>query len=203
MKIRGYEVEIRAIAAHKLESELGVEGRFSGSVDSRGFGRYVPAGTRDAIYPKLPASLDTIHTRTDVPIRIFSREGAELYDSRSDTRTPGAVLEQAREARLTNPAITRGLRDGWREQVEWHRDLPRTLPGNPRVNADTRENLLTQRLTERVVERVEDTALQATDVDHVTRIRPTRIRAGSALGIAGLALREWCGRRPLTDHARR
>jgi Zeta toxin len=116
LQARGYDVEVRAIAAHRLESELGVDARFGQSLDENGFGRHVPEAARDAIYSKLPGSLDTIHAQADAPIRLFSREGAELYDSRTDTRLPGVALEEAREARLKDPNITRGLRDGWKEQ---------------------------------------------------------------------------------------
>lgn len=75
LQAKGYEVEVRAIASHKLESEHGVDERFSKKLDLDGYGRHVPEGARDAIYGKVPASLDTIHAQTDVPIRIFNREG--------------------------------------------------------------------------------------------------------------------------------
>ncbi|MFA0925303.1 zeta toxin family protein, partial [Xanthomonas fragariae] len=71
LQARGYDVEVRAMAAHKLESEHGVDERFSTSLDRRGYGRYVPAGAREAIYTKLPISLDTVHAQTSAPIRIF------------------------------------------------------------------------------------------------------------------------------------
>lgn len=90
LQSKGYEVEVRAIAAHRLESELGVDRRFTDKLDAEGFGRHVPEGARDAIYDKLPASLDTVHAQTDAPIRIFNREGVELYDSRTSTQLPGA-----------------------------------------------------------------------------------------------------------------
>ncbi|WP_236621836.1 zeta toxin family protein, partial [Luteimonas huabeiensis] len=74
--------------------------RFSRGLNADGHGRYVPASVRDHVYDKLPSSLDTIHARTDVPIRLFDREGTQLYDSRIDARSPGAALEEARDARL-------------------------------------------------------------------------------------------------------
>ncbi len=188
LQTKGYDVEVRAVASSKLESELGVDQRFSDKLEAEAYGRHVPEGARDAIYGKLPASLDTIHAQTDAPIRIFNREGIELYDSRIDQRAPGRVLEEAREARLKDPEITRGLRDGWKEQQAWHRDLPETLPNNPKLDPMTRENLLAERSANHVAESVERTAREAIEVDHVTRVHPARIRAGSALGIAGLAL---------------
>ena len=67
----------------------GVNERFADSLDRKGHGRYVPAEARDASYAKLPRSLDTIHADTGVRVRLFDREGAELYDSRTDPRPPG------------------------------------------------------------------------------------------------------------------
>lgn len=188
LQSKGYTVEVRAIASPKLESELGVDVRYSRDLDSKGNGRYVPAGARDAIYEKLPNSLDMVHERTDVQIRIFNREGKELYDSHTSPKLPGAALQEAREARLKDPALTRQLRDGWQEQQAWHRDLPQTLSHNDKVARPTRENLLTERSEAQVVEGLERQARQMVDIDHAVRIRPTRIRAGGALGIAGLAL---------------
>nr|WP_235578081.1 zeta toxin family protein [Pseudoxanthomonas sp. Root630] len=187
MQAKGYEVEIRVVASPKLESELGVDKRFAEKLDDEGYGRHVPEGARDATYDKLPGSLDLIHARTDVRIRIFNREGVELYDSRTDPRPPGLALQEARDARLKDPAITHKLRDGWREQQAWHRDLPQALP-NDKIDPRTRDNLLVERSNNHVVDGVDRAARQAVDVDHVIRIRPTRIRAGSTLGIAGLAL---------------
>ena len=114
LQAKSYEVEVRAIVSPKLESELGVDGRFTREIDKKGTGRYVPEGAREAIYDKLPNSLNTVHAQSDVPIRIFNREGTELYDSRTDPRPPGQALEEARSSRRKDPTITQGLREGWR-----------------------------------------------------------------------------------------
>lgn len=188
LKAKGYEIEVRAIATSKLESELGVDRRFTQRVDAEGYGRHVPEGARDAIYGKLPTSLDTVRANTDVPIRIFNREGVELYDSRTDTRAPSAALESARDTRLRDPNITHTLRDEWAEQQRWHRELPETLPSNGKVDPQARENLLAQRRELHVEDSVDRLAREAADVDHVTRVRPARLRAAGALGVAGLAL---------------
>jgi predicted ABC-type ATPase len=193
LKAKGYDVEVRAIATSKIESELGVDRRFTQRLDVEGFGRHVPEGARDAIYGKLPTSLDTVHANTDVPIRIFNREGVELYDSRTDLRAPGAALEAARDARLRNPEITHALRDQWMEQQRWHRDLPEALPNNGKVDPQTRENLLAQRRELHVADSVDRLAREATDVDHLTRVQPARMQAGRALGVAGLALEAYDG----------
>jgi predicted ABC-type ATPase len=193
LKAKGYEVEVRAIATSKLESELGVDRRFTQRIDAEGYGRHVPEGARDAIYGKLPTSLDTVRANTDVPIRIFNREGVELYDSRTDTRAPSAALESARDTRLRDPNITHTLRDEWAEQQRWHRELPETLPTTGKVDPQTRENLLAQRRDLRIEESVDRLAREAADVDHISRVHPTRVRAGTALGVAGLALEIYDG----------
>jgi hypothetical protein len=193
LRDNGYDVEVRAVAAHQIESELGVNKRFSDKFDVDGYGRYVPENYRNGVYQALPENLNQVARETGTPIRIFNREGAELYDSRTDTRLPGTVLEEAREARLKDPSITRDLRDGWKEQQAWHRDLPENLPNNRNVDPVTRENLLSERSASHVVESVERTAREAIDVDHVTRVRPARIEAGKVLGVAGLALEIYDG----------
>lgn len=193
LKAKGYDVEVRAIATSKLESELGVDRRFTQRLDAEGYGRHVPEGARDAIYGKLPTSLDTVHANTDVPIRIFNREGVELYDSRTDLRPPGAALEAARDVRLRNPDITHALRDEWVEQQRWHRDLSEALPGNNNVDPQTRENLLAQRRELHVADSVDRLAREAADADHIARVQPARIQAGRALGVAGLALEVYDG----------
>jgi len=144
LRSRGYMVEVRAVASPKIESELGVDSRFTAAVDSTGRGRHVPEGARDAIYGKLPISLDTVHDRTGVPIRIFNREGIELYDSRTDTRLPGQALEESRLERLKNPAHTEHLRAGWDQQAQWHNDLPQNSARNPNLDPPTRTNLLAE-----------------------------------------------------------
>ena len=193
LKAKGYDVEIRAVAANRLESELGVDERFAKKIDLDGYGRYVPEGIREQVYRDLPDNLNQVAKETGTPIRIFNREGTELYDSRTDTRLPGAALEEARDARLKDAGITSDLRDGWKEQQTWHRDLPENIAGNPKIDSVTRENLLAERSANRVVESVDRTAREAIEVDHLTRVRPARIHAGTALGVAGLALEVYDG----------
>ena len=150
LKTKGYAVEIRVMASPWLESELGVDSRFTKDVDKRGFGRYVPEGARESIYRKIPASLDQVHAHSDVPIRIFNREGVELYDSRIDARLPGFALEQERMARLQDPAVTEKLRAGWDEQVKWHQELPERLPQNVKIDPPTQAALMRERLEKHI-----------------------------------------------------
>lgn len=169
LRAKGYDVEIRVVASPKLESELGVDKRFTDKLDIEGHARYVPEGARDAIYEKLPRSLDTIQANSDVPIRIFSREGVEIYDSRTDPRPPGQALEEARFSRLKDPAITQGLREGWDEQAKWHRDLPEHVRDIPNMDADTQARLLEQHAKLKVQEGVVVRAEGAATIDAAVR----------------------------------
>lgn len=144
LKEKGYDVEIRVVAAHKMESEIGVDGRFAQSLDERGFGRNVPKEARDAIYDKTPASLDVVHSRTDVAIRIFSREGDELYNSQRDPEPPGRVLTEARNSRLQEPAVTQDLRERSARLAEWNRVLPEHAKNIPGMDRATQGRLLAE-----------------------------------------------------------
>jgi len=78
--VQGYDVEVRVVASPKLESELGVDKRFLDQFNIDGYGRHVPEGARDAIYDKVPASLDTIHAETTAA---SSTKGTPMH-ARSD-----------------------------------------------------------------------------------------------------------------------
>ena len=183
LRSHGYEVEVRVVAAHRLESELGVDRRFSEQLDRDGHGRYVPKEVRDAVYERLPGSLDTVHAQTGAPIRIFGRDGKELYDSRTDARPPGQVLEAEREVRLSDPKVARGLNRDWQQQGEWHANLPETIAHNPNVTPEVAQRVLAERGSLHVVEGVERNAAAAADV------AASATRAGSlaskGLGAAG------------------
>lgn len=110
----GYQVEIRAMAAHYLESEHGVDQRFTSKLVDDGAGRDVPLHFHDKVYRNLPAVLDKVQEKTGVHIRIFDRDGMQHYDSLHDTRSPGLALHEARNARLRDPAVTATLSNNWR-----------------------------------------------------------------------------------------
>ncbi|MGL4766948.1 MAG: zeta toxin family protein [Formosimonas sp.] len=63
LKDAGYEVEVRVVATHRVESVLGVEQRYMGSLDREGHGRYVPPSIQEPIYNALPESLDKVRER--------------------------------------------------------------------------------------------------------------------------------------------
>jgi predicted ABC-type ATPase len=187
LKAKGYDVEIRAIATHSLESELGVDARFAASLDESGFGRYVPAEIRRDVYQNLPGNLDRVHAETATPIRIFNREGAELYDSRINTQAPGEALHQAREARMRNPEITRAQSEKWAQQQRWHDELPQRLKDNPNIDAKTAANLLAEREALNIAADVALDARQMAGIDHAARVRPAMIKGLSAAGALATA----------------
>ncbi|MEQ7776934.1 zeta toxin family protein [Xanthomonas hortorum] len=197
----GYEVEVRAVASPKLESEHGVDSRFTANIDREGYGRYVPEGARDAIYSRIPGSLDTIHAVNNVPIRIFNREGIELYDSRTDARMPGQAMEEARNARLKDPAFTEHLREAWQKQFDWHRDLPEHVQEVPRSDPALQAKLLAEHAELHVSDGVNSRLEGIATIDELVRpgAPPARVpapepeipglrRAGMAAGLAGLGV---------------
>lgn len=181
LQARGYEVEIRGVVAHRLESELGVDARFSNSLDNYGFGRYVPEDVRKHVYDALPGNLDKVQAETGIQIRLYGRKGAQVYDSHSDTRLPGTALEAEREARLNDPRITQTLRDDWRAQGRWHAELGDTLPHNTKVSPPTAAAVLDERATLKVVEGITPNIQEARGIDHTIRVHPNMVR-GAVIG---------------------
>jgi len=187
LQAKGYSVEVRAVATHRLESQLGVDQRFTGQLDKEGFGRHVPGDFHDAAYKALPANLDKVQEQTGARIRIYNREGVELYDSHTSPLKPSAALEQAREARMADPKITRSTAERAREQQDFHRSLPDTLERNPKVNLETAKNLPPERQAQGVVLRVERTATETTAIDRTVRIEPGAARVALGLKVFGTA----------------
>ena len=187
LQAKGYEAEIRVVATHRLESELGVDERFTKSLDKRGYGRYVPEEARAKIYEALPGNLDKVQAQTGVRIRIYSREGQELYDSHASSLRPGAALEQAREARMQDPALTRDAAKGWRTQQRWHEDLPENLERNPKISPDTAQKTLEQHSDLKVVEGVNANTAETIATDRAVRIEPGAARVRMGLKVAGAA----------------
>lgn len=181
LQAKGYEVEIRGVVAHRLESELGVDARFSNSLDNYGFGRYVPEDVRKHVYDALPGNLDKVQAETGIQIRLYGRKGAQVYDSHSDTRLPGTALDAEREARLNDPRITQTLRDDWRAQGRWHAELGDTLPHNTKVSPPTAAAVLDERATLKVVEGITPNIQEARGIDHTIRVRPNMVR-GAVIG---------------------
>ena len=115
-------------------------------------------------------------------MRVFNREGVSLYDSRLDSRTAGAALAEARQARLQDPLISQRNHLGWKQQLAWQHDLPGVLPTHPVVGAETARSLLFERRAMNVEPEVSHLARSARLQDFDVRIRPPLYRAGSVLG---------------------
>ncbi|UJB17269.1 MULTISPECIES: zeta toxin family protein [Lysobacter] len=177
----GYEVEIRAVAAHRLESELGVDQRFTSSFIRSGFGRYVPEDVRSRSYEAIPGNLDRVHAETKTPIRISTREGVEVYNSRVSSQLPGAALEEAREARIKDPALTKTLNEAWQKQLAVHEALPKTLANNPNVAPATAEAFFVEGSESKLGEGVKRSASEVTQIDHAVRVRPAEIKNAAML----------------------
>ncbi|MDO0789530.1 zeta toxin family protein [Xanthomonas campestris pv. campestris] len=201
LQSRGYDVEVRAMAAHKLESEHGVDSRFSQQLDREGYGRYVPESHREVVYTRLPISLDTVHAQTTAPVRIFNRQGAEVYDSRTDARPPGQALEAARNAWFKDPAVTQVLRESWQQQVDWHRDLPAHVQDIPNAAPAVQEQVLAEHAELHVSDGVNSRLEGIATIDELVRpgAPPARVpvpeteipglrRAGMTAGLAGLGV---------------
>ncbi len=179
LQAKGYDVEVRALAAHRFESELGVDSRFSRGLDRESFGRYVPEYLRKEVYQKLPGALDEIANETGVSVKIYDREGRLHFDSRtSPNASPGRAMEQARAGRLTQERLGE-MHRGTDAQRHWHRDLPGRLP-NERIGPDTARHLLNERQTGRVEEGVQRLH---NEVGGYRAVRPT-IKAAGVLGTA-------------------
>ena len=182
LQARGYEVEVRVIATHRLESELGVDHRFGRGVDKEGHGRYVPREVREDVYHKLPGALDKVARQAGVPVQIVDREGHLHFDSRTAPGvSPGQALEAARQARLTSGRL-RDLKGAYDTQLGWHRTLPARVP-SAQVAPPTAEKLLDDRRRLGVVEGL------GHDRGGVNALRgaravPSAVKAAGVLGAA-------------------
>lgn len=156
LKEKGYQVEVRAIATSSIESELGVDQRFTGSVDRNGYGRFVPEHVRSEIYKALPGSLDTVHEKLpDVPISIYNREKDKLYDSTVDDSAPGKALTDARNQRFRDPDILEAVHGGWTDQQAWHKGFAEDWQKNGKLDEPMAMNLMRERDMHNVVELVD------------------------------------------------
>jgi predicted ABC-type ATPase len=171
LQAKGYKVEIRAMAAHRLESELGVDQRFLTGVEKKGYGRYVPSGARDHVYSVLPENLDKIHANNpDLTIRIYNREGKALYNNQSDDEAPGQALTRIRQTRVATPEIIHELSEDWNAQLVKHKNLPETLTQNPeKFPPATAKALLDEREALNIVPEIERNARQANVLDDAVR----------------------------------
>jgi predicted ABC-type ATPase len=182
LQAKGYDVEVRAIATHRIESELGVDQRFTKQLMDEGHGRYVPGEVRDNVYQQLPNQLDKVAHDTGAPIRIYDREGQLHYDSRTQPKvSPGQALEAAREGRM-NIFRAGEMERSIHDQRRLHRDLPEQLP-NAKVDASTTTHLMQERHAVGVEQGMRDLATEA----RRSNLRTAVPVMGKALGVAGTA----------------
>jgi len=183
LQSKGYDVEIRAMATHRLESEVGVDQRFTRVLDQKGYARYVPHEVREQVYHTLAASLDQVREQTSAAIRIYNRQGRTLYDSRSDTRSAGQALDDARDQPLNTVRHTRDLRENYRKQLAWHSELPASLQQHSKITSEAKTPLLQERESLQVTQNLTRDAMQAEQFYQTA----TRRLAIKGLGVAGAA----------------
>lgn len=182
LQAKGYDVEVRAIASHRIESELGVDQRFTRQLFDEGYGRYVPSGVRDNVYQQLPSQLDAVARETGTPIRIYDREGQLHHDSRTQPKVlPSQALEAAREGRMGFIRVAE-LERSIHDQRRLHSELPERLP-NAKVNAQTTTTLLQERQAQAVEKGLGNLATDARSANMAGATRSM----GKGLGIAGTA----------------
>lgn len=161
LREKGYDVEVRALGTHRLESELGVEARFAKTMAVEGHGRYVPAAIQEQVYSKLPDNLDKLQSVDNVRVRIFNREGQEFYDSSKDRTAPSATLETVRAGRLDDVTRSTDIARGWQQQVTWHEGAAKSLESVHGIESRTIAKFVAERETFGVVERLNKGAREA------------------------------------------
>lgn len=144
----GYEVEIRAVGAHELESRVGIDRRFTTSIDMEGVGRDVPLAFHDKVYADLPDNLDKVSAATGVRVRIYDRDDPAnaVFDSQRDPGSPSVALREIRDARLQSLETTQRMRIEAQEQADWHRDPQDRLVQSGKMEPDTLEALRRERM---------------------------------------------------------
>jgi predicted ABC-type ATPase len=189
---KGYEVEVRAISTHWLESELGVDRRFARDLDRLGVARDVDMGFHNRVHNDLPGNIDKVAEATGVQVRIYDREINELYDSRRDAGSPGEVLRETRAGRMEDPEVRQRLQEDWKRQQEWHEAMPETLRARQDISPTTAEALIAgsaeRGKAERATLRAESIAAIEAPVQAAEPFLPRLSRAGATAGLAGLGL---------------
>lgn len=81
LQAAGYGVEVRTVARHLLESTLGIDVRFTDSLECRGWGRYVPSDVHALAYGRLPENLDRIREETgaETTLRFTDGEAPDVW----------------------------------------------------------------------------------------------------------------------------
>jgi hypothetical protein len=168
------------MAAHRLESEHGIDETFTRQMSLEGVARDVPLAFHDKVYPDLPGNVDAVGAATNTRVRIYDRGLNELYDSRRDIEPASVVLREARDARLQNPEVTQQLRERWQTQADWHQDLPeRIVRAEIKLTPTAAKALQREQLERGKVELSAQRAKTAATLDELVRpgAAPARARA--------------------------
>jgi hypothetical protein len=189
---KGYEVEVRAISSHWLESELGIDQRFARQIDRLGVARDVDMGFHNRVYNDLPGNMEKVAEATGVQVRIYDRELNELYDNRRDVGLPSEVLRQTRSGRVEDPVIRQQLQEGWERQQTWHEAMPETLHARQDISPTTAEALIAgsaeRGKLERATVRAESIAAIDAPEQAAEPLLPRLDRAGTTAGLTGVAM---------------
>ncbi|MEQ1513929.1 MAG: zeta toxin family protein [Lysobacteraceae bacterium] len=189
---KGYEVEVRAISSHWLESELGIDQRFTGQIDRIGVARDVKMSFHNDVYNGLPGNLDKVAERTGVQVRIYDRDLNELYDSRRDVGSSSEVLREARAGRVEEPEVRKQLQEGWKRQQGWHEAMPETLHARQDISPTTAEALIVGSAERAKLARATVRAESIVAIDAPAQaaepLLPRLSRVGTTAGLAGLGL---------------
>lgn len=114
---------------------------------------------------------------------------------------PGQAMEEARNARLKDPALTEHLREAWQKQFDWHRDLPENVQEIPGSDPALQAKLLAEHGELHVSDGVNSRLEGIATIDELVRpgAPPARVpvpepeipglrRAGMTAGLAGLGV---------------
>lgn len=187
---KGYEVEVRAISSHWLESELGIDQRFTRQIDRFGVARDVDMDFHNRVYNDLPGNLDKVAERTGVQVRIYDRELNEVYDNRRDVGSPSEVLRETRAGRMEDHEVRQGVQEDWKRQRTWHEALPEKLRARQDISPTTAEALIAgsaeRGKVERAAVRAESIAAIEAPAQAAEPLLPRLGRAGTTVGLAGL-----------------
>lgn len=189
---KGYEVEVRAISTHWLESELGIDRRFTSQIDENGVARDVDMGFHNRVYNDLPGNLEKVAERTGVQVRIYDRELNEIYNNRRDVGSPSEVLRETRTGRMEDPEVRQRLSEDWKRQKAWHEAMPEVVRARQDISPTTAEALIAgsaeRGKLERATVRAESIAAIEAPVQAAEPLLPRLGRAGTTVGLAGVGL---------------
>ena len=189
---KGYEVEVRAISTHWLESEQGIDRRFARQIDRFGVARDVDMDFHNRVYNDLPGNMEKVAEARGVQVRIYDRELNELYDNRRDIGSPSEVLRETRAGRMEDPEVRQRLSEDWKQQQAWHEAMPETIRARQDVSPTTAEALIAgsaeRGKLERATVRAESIGAIDAPVQAAEPLLPRLNRAGTTAGLAGVAM---------------